>query len=236
MRINADYAQRAASHGDRATWTTSPSAGVERRMLDRIGDEVARATTIVRFAPGSAFPEHVHGGGEEYFVLEGDFVDEEGSHKAGTYVRNPAGSRHSPSAPEGATIFVKLNQFAADDLLHVVVDASRWTGALDESDAAVERLQLHAHGREVVRLEAWRENVKIDNWGHGGLELLVLDGNIAEGGTIYGRYSWLRLPPHEPLVAQAGPGGVRMLVKSGHLAAPTRNGRDEASGEDPERP
>lgn len=47
------------------------------------GDKVARATMIVRFAPGSALPAHTHGGGEEYFVLEGDFVDESGSHKAG---------------------------------------------------------------------------------------------------------------------------------------------------------
>lgn len=218
MRINADYSQRATSHGDRATWTASPSAGVERRMLDRIGDEVARATTIVRFAPGSAFPEHVHGGGEEYFVLEGDFVDEDGSHKAGTYVRNPAWSRHSPSAPDGATIFVKLNQFAPDDLLPVVIDTAKLVGIPDDKGRAVETLHLHSHGRETVRIEVWQPGVEIDNWNHGGLELLVLEGELTEGGTQYAKHSWLRLPPDEPLVARVGPVGARMFVKSGHLA------------------
>jgi len=37
--------------------------------LDRIGAEVARATSIVRYAPGSAFSEHTHTGGEEFIVL-----------------------------------------------------------------------------------------------------------------------------------------------------------------------
>lgn len=192
-------------------------------MLDRIGDEVARATTIVRFAPGSAFPEHVHGGGEEYFVLEGDFVDEDGSHKAGTYVRNPPWSRHSPSAPDGATIFVKLNQFAADDRLQVVVDTAEFVSLPDDPARAVKSLHLHSHGRETVRIEAWQAGVEIDNWGHGGLELLVLDGEFTEDGSQYAKHSWLRLPPHEPLVAQAGPRGVCMLVKSGHLAEHAQN-------------
>jgi anti-sigma factor ChrR (cupin superfamily) len=43
--------------------------GVERRMLDRIGDEVARATSIVRYASESRFSPHVHDGGEEFLVL-----------------------------------------------------------------------------------------------------------------------------------------------------------------------
>ena len=47
--------------------------GVERRMLDRIGDEVARATSIVRCAPGSHFSPHTHTGGEEFIVIEGVF-------------------------------------------------------------------------------------------------------------------------------------------------------------------
>jgi hypothetical protein len=65
--------------------------GVERMMLDRIGDEVARATSLVRYAPNSTFSPHVHGGGEEFFVLEGEFGDEHRTYPAGTYVRNPIG-------------------------------------------------------------------------------------------------------------------------------------------------
>jgi anti-sigma factor ChrR (cupin superfamily) len=40
-------------------------------MLDRIGDEVARATSVVRYAPKSRFSAHVHGGGEEFLLLDG---------------------------------------------------------------------------------------------------------------------------------------------------------------------
>ena len=73
-------------------------AGVERRMLDRIGDEVARATSIVRYAAGSRFSPHTHGGGEEFLVLDGVFQDEHGDYPAGSYVRNPPTSRHTPGS------------------------------------------------------------------------------------------------------------------------------------------
>src|SRR5215204_5787315 len=78
MELNADFSQRVVVHAARLPWVSSPMAGVERRMLDRIGDEVARATSIVRYAPGSHFSPHTHGGGEEFFVLEGVFQDEHG--------------------------------------------------------------------------------------------------------------------------------------------------------------
>jgi anti-sigma factor ChrR (cupin superfamily) len=59
MEINADFSRRVAVHAARLPWVPSPMAGVERRMLDRIGEEVARATSIVRYAEGSRFsPQH----------------------------------------------------------------------------------------------------------------------------------------------------------------------------------
>jgi anti-sigma factor ChrR (cupin superfamily) len=48
MELNADFSQRVAIHAASLPWIASPMPGVERRMLDRIGDEVARATSIVR--------------------------------------------------------------------------------------------------------------------------------------------------------------------------------------------
>ncbi|MEY8840623.1 cupin domain-containing protein, partial [Cribrihabitans sp. XS_ASV171] len=83
MRINADFSKRAAVHFEQTDWVSSPANGVERKMLDRIGEEVARATSIVRFAPGSAFAPHTHDGGEEYLVLEGVFQDEMGDFPEG---------------------------------------------------------------------------------------------------------------------------------------------------------
>jgi len=70
MRLNADFAKRVVVRPCDYQWVDSPMAGVERMMLDRIGDEVARATSLVRYAPNSVFSQHVHGGGEEFFVLQ----------------------------------------------------------------------------------------------------------------------------------------------------------------------
>jgi hypothetical protein len=68
-------------------------------MLDRIGDEVARATSIVRYAPASHFSPHVHDGGEEFLVLEGTFQDEHGDYPVGSYVRNPPTSVNIRTSP-----------------------------------------------------------------------------------------------------------------------------------------
>src|SRR5262245_8286376 len=66
MNLNSDFGTRAAVHAAALDWTSSPIPGVDRRMLDRIGDEVARATSIVRYASHSRFPCHTHRGGEEF--------------------------------------------------------------------------------------------------------------------------------------------------------------------------
>ena len=101
MEIHADLSQRALLDTNALAWTPAPMAGVERRMLDRRGEEVARATSLVRYAPGSRFERHSHGGGEEILVLEGTFSDEQGDYPAGTYLRNPIGSNHAPSSEQG---------------------------------------------------------------------------------------------------------------------------------------
>src|SRR5271169_4774082 len=124
MNLNSDFGARAAVHAARLDWTPSPIPGVDRRMLDRIGDEVARATSIVRYAPHSHFSAHTHGGGEEFLVLDGVFQDEHGDYPAGAYVRNPPTTSHSPGSEPGCTLFVKLWQFAASDRRHVCLDTN----------------------------------------------------------------------------------------------------------------
>lgn len=74
--INADFEQRVVIQPTDYQWIESPMPGVERMMLDRVGDEIARATSLVRFAPHSVFSSHNHSGGEEFLVLEGVFSDE----------------------------------------------------------------------------------------------------------------------------------------------------------------
>ena len=61
IKLNADFGQRVAVHFDDVPWLASPAAGVERKMLDRIGDEVAWVTTFGRFAPVCAFAANTYG-------------------------------------------------------------------------------------------------------------------------------------------------------------------------------
>src|SRR5260370_14914379 len=58
LHLNSDFSARAAVHAARLDSTPSPIPGVARRMLDRIGDEVARATAILRYAPHNQCSAH----------------------------------------------------------------------------------------------------------------------------------------------------------------------------------
>ncbi|MEM6409584.1 MAG: cupin domain-containing protein [Pseudomonadota bacterium] len=214
MEINADFGARVVVHSEQVEWVASPMAGVDRRMLDRIGDEVARATTIVRYAPGSHFSQHTHTGGEEFIVLDGVFQDEHGDFPAGTYVRNPPTSKHTPGSDEGCTIFVKLWQFDRDDRTQF-----RKTMA-DELSAPVDGVataQLHQDAWESVRYHALAPDATLRIEEPGGTEVLVLEGRVTEGDDILTKGSWLRLPEGHAFSAKAGTDGARLWVKTGHL-------------------
>ena len=218
MELNADFSRRAVVHAARLEWTPSPIPGVERRMLDRIGDEVARATSIVRYAPQSRFSPHVHGGGEEFLVLEGVFQDEHGDFPPGSYIRNPPTSSHTPGSVPGCTIFVKLWQFDPDDRTHVRLDTARMAYIPDPERAGVERIPLYKDSRESVRLERWAPHVETALPVTAGIELLVVEGACDEGGDRFERQSWRRLPAGATLRARAAASGCQVWVKTGHLA------------------
>jgi ChrR Cupin-like domain len=218
MNLNADFAQRAAAHPAGMAWTPSPERGVERKMLDRIGDEVARATSVVRYAASSRFPPHAHGGGEEFLVLEGVFQDESGDFPAGSYVRNPPRSSHSPRSGPGCVIFVKLWQFDPQDRTVLRLDAGSIPWQPKRPGVAARALFRDA--REDVRVERWDPQARVELIPCGGIELFALDGGFEEGGEAFARWSWLRLPSGAPLAARAGSEGATVWVKEGHLARP----------------
>ena len=220
MELNADFSERAVVHAAQLDWVASPMAGVERRMLDRIGDEVARATSIVRYAPNSHFSPHVHGGGEEFLVLDGVFQDEHGDFPAGSYIRNPPTSSHTPGSADGCTIFVKLWQFDPDDRTQVRLETAGMDADPDRSRPGISVVPLFEDSQEQVRLETWYPGTALSEPVDGGLELLVLEGSFIEGGETFAPQSWLRLPVGGRLEALAGPKGCRLWVKSGHLDQP----------------
>ncbi len=217
MRINADFSKRVLVHSATMEWVQSPVAGVERRPLDRIGGEVARATSIVRFAAGSRFSAHTHGGGEEFVVLDGVFEDEEGDFPAGSYVRNPPGTSHAPGSGPGCTIFVKLWQFAPDDREPVRVAMDADAAVEDPAREGVRVAVLFENAEERVCLEVWEPGAAARWVVPGGAELLVLAGGGNEGGEALEVGSWLRLPDGAEAAFTAGPEGARLWVKTGHL-------------------
>ncbi|RAH97350.1 cupin [Acuticoccus sediminis] len=216
MQINDDLGTPVIVHAARHDWVPSPSAGVDRRMLYREGEEVARATSIVRYAPGSAFPSHTHHGGEEILVLDGTFQDEHGDYPAGCYFRNPPGTAHKPAAEDGCTIFVRLWQFRAGDTEQVV----RAPGEGERTDvregARTARL-LFDDGAERVVLEEWVPGATVTVENTRGLEFLVVAGGVmAEGDTLEPQ-SWGRLPAGHPLIARVGADGATVWIKDAPL-------------------
>ncbi len=217
MELNADFTERAVVHAGKQEWVASPMKGVDRRMLDRIGGEVARATTIVRYAPGSHFSAHTHTGGEEFLVLDGVFQDEHGDFPAGTYVRNPPTSEHTPGSEPGCTIFVKLWQFDMDDRHQMSIDTNTAQWDADPGRAGVSVLPLYADEREEVSMETWDAGARVGLDSSNGLEILVVDGAFNEGGESFEKQSWLRLPVNSSAVAEAGPKGCKVWIKRNHL-------------------
>jgi ChrR Cupin-like domain len=217
VNLNADFTKRSVVHAATRDWQASPMPGVERRMLDRIGDEVARATSIVRYAPESYFSPHVHGGGEEFLVLEGVFQDEHGEFPAGSYVRNPPQSHHTPGSTLGCTMFVKLWQLDLTDRSHVLVDTNKKALVDVKGRDGVRAMPLFRDDREDVRLEQWAPAAAIEVNPDGGLEVLVLEGGFSESGETFSAQSWLRLPIGAHFSARAATDGCRVWVKEGHL-------------------
>ncbi len=217
MEINADFSKRVLVRTGQMTWQASPMAGVSRRMLDRIGDEVARATSIVRYDPGSHFSAHVHTGGEEFLVLDGVFQDEHGDFPAGAYIRNPPESRHTPGAKEGCTILVKLWQFDLADRSHVRIDTTKIGAVDDGARPGIAVTPLFKDAREDVRIEVWQGGAEAALDTAGGVEFFLLEGSLEESGDALQRHDWLRLPDGVEARAKAGPEGARLWVKSGHL-------------------
>lgn len=218
MRLNADFSERVVIKPDDYEWVDSPMPGVERMMLDRIGDEVARATSLVRYAPGSTFSSHVHTGGEEFLVLEGEFGDEHNSYPKGTYVRNPIGTSHTPRVgDDGCVIFVKLQQFEEADQEQFAIDTEAG-GFRPAPTDGIEYLHLHEFGVERVALIRWAPNTPYERHEHsGGEEVLVLEGAYYDEFGDYPAGTWVRSPhgsPHEPYTKEEG---ALIYVKTGHL-------------------
>lgn len=202
MEINADLDTTVFQSSAEFEWIPSPLKGVDRVMLDRVGDEVAVATSIVRYAPGASFDAHRHALGEEFIVLEGVFSDEQGDYAAGTYIRNPPGTSHTPSSAPGCVIWVKLRQFDDQDLTPHTSQIPEF-----EQDNAGLKHKIYEYGHEAV---SWVHVAADERYAFPShfhtRELLILSGELtwqqAETHTL-GAWSWIRIRPGQPLRVNA---------------------------------
>jgi anti-sigma factor ChrR (cupin superfamily) len=85
----------------RVAWRATRHLGVswypfDVRALGGPADE--DAVVLIRMDPGCGYPRHRHLGIEDVLVLQGGYRDELGEHRAGAYLRYPAGSTHAPVA------------------------------------------------------------------------------------------------------------------------------------------
>ncbi len=216
MRLRDDLTRTALVQASSMPWSPSPAPGVERRMLFRRGGERAQATSIVRYAPNSAFPSHVHHGGEEFLVLAGVFVDEHGDYPAGSYVRNPPGSTHAPASVEGATLFVRLWQFRRGDAQRLVRLPGE--GAIGVLRPGVSRSRvLYADTHEDIRIETWGAGTQLSVGDPEGLELLVLAGEVSLGARRLSTPDWLRVPAGTTLELAVGELGAQVWVRRAPL-------------------
>jgi anti-sigma factor ChrR (cupin superfamily) len=215
MNLHADLTQRVVIHHPDLPWTPSPEPGVERRMLERVGEELAKATTVVRYQPGAKFQTHTHDLGEEILVLEGVFSDETGHYPAGSYLMNPPGSFHAPFSEQGCTLFVKLRHLGPDQVVREVIDTTTapWFQGMVPG-LNVMPLMQQGSGSTLVK---WAPQTYFNPHRHyGGEEIFVVSGVFEDEHGRYPAGTWIRSPHmslHQPFSRE----GCTIFVKTGHL-------------------
>ncbi|BBP43640.1 cupin domain-containing protein [Thiosulfativibrio zosterae] len=213
--FNLDLTQKVVIETQAVEWQGSRSEFVLRKPLERALAESGRTTSLVTFLPGASFPQHSHPLGEEILVLSGVFSDETGHYPAGTYIRNPPGSYHSPYSREGCVLFVKLDQFDPEDSERVVLNTfeTPWHPGI----GGLQVMSLHSFKAQHTALVHWPKNEQFQPHHHwGGEEILVLSGEFCDEHGVYPAGSWLRSPhlsQHNPYVNEE----TVILVKTGHL-------------------
>lgn len=214
--LNMNFNQRVVINTQNQDWLASPLPGVWRKPLARQEQERGHATSIVRYEAGASFSAHEHLAGEEILVLEGVFSDEHGDFPAGSYFRNPPGSKHIPASKPGCVLLVKLQQFQPGDDEWVRVDTN--TAVWNTGVNGLQVMPLHHYKDEQVALVKWPGGAKFPSHQHiGGEEIYVISGELQDQHGRYPQGTWLRSPPlseHQPFVEE----DTLIWVKTGHLA------------------
>ena len=216
--LNQNFHEKVVLDSAQLKVVSSPCSGVKRILLERDEDsEYAVSTTIVEFKPNSFFDEHIHDSGEELLVLDGTFSDEYGDYPAGTYIRNPHNTKHSPFSEQGCKLLVKLRQFSPMDDKKIIINTNNkpWLPGLVQG---LKVMPLHSFEYESTALVKWDPNTQFSfHQHHGGEEIFVLEGTFYDEYGKYPEHTWIRSPhmsKHKPFTLNDG---ALIFVKTGHL-------------------
>ncbi len=213
--LNMDFSKNVCIRPEQQNWVESPADGVSRVHLEREAEESGHTSSFVKFKAGSFFPKHSHPMGEEIYVIEGIFSDENGDYPAGTYIRNPPNSFHSPFTKTGCTLFVKLEQFDSHDTAQITLrpEQQQWRDGI----GGLRVVSLHEFETKSTALVFWPKNEVFQPHTHwGGEEILVIKGCFIDEHGSYPKNTWIRSPhmsQHYPRVEEES----LILVKVGHL-------------------
>jgi anti-sigma factor ChrR (cupin superfamily) len=213
--LNMNFDEPVVVHSNDLEWQASPMAGVWRKPLAREAAEHGHTTSVVRYDAGSRFSSHPHPLGEEIFVIEGVFSDEHGDYPAGTYLRNPPGSKHSPFSEQGCVLLVKLDQFdpADDAVVRVDTRSTEWFPAEDD----LQVMPLHYFETEMVALYQWPARGRFPAQQlFGGEEIFVLSGVLQDEYGVYPAGTWIR-NPHNSERSRVVEENTLTWIKTGHL-------------------
>ena len=87
-------------------WQPTQRKGVWQKSLYRQAG-YSDTTRLERWEAESTAGTISYEQGAEFFVLDGEFEDDEGVYPAGTWLRIPAGGMHSPGTSRGCQLYIK---------------------------------------------------------------------------------------------------------------------------------
>ena len=80
------------------------------RLYDDRHDGKGPAAALLRYLPGARVPTHLHQGHELILVLEGELINDAGTHGPGTLEICPPGNSHALGSDKGCVFLVVWEQ------------------------------------------------------------------------------------------------------------------------------
>jgi quercetin dioxygenase-like cupin family protein len=102
-----DANDRGAVRSGEIGWRALRTPGLSVKVL-RSDAASGAATTLIKLEAGARVPAHDHPGGEEIFVLEGDFQVGGEQLGPGDYLYTPPDVKHAASSKGGCLVLVTL--------------------------------------------------------------------------------------------------------------------------------